>query len=104
MKKTLLIFDDHQSIDLWMLQDILKCQHGVIQNVFGFGSLILEAQETVLRIHFVPWVTNKYKRLMSLREQARQRMNYPPGRLKRLSRSSTSVEEINPFPNVASVL
>lgn len=75
IKKTLLCTDDHQSVDLWMLQDIHKVQHGVIQNVLGFGSMILEAQETILRIHFVPRIEQKYQKCMHLRERARDTMN-----------------------------
>jgi len=71
IKKTLLTFDDHQSVDLWMLQDINKCQHGIVQNLFQFGSLILEAQDTVLRLHFVPSIPKKYAMFMRLRERAR---------------------------------
>ena len=75
IKKTLLTFDDHQSMDLWMLQDINKCQHGVIQNLFQFGSLILEAQDTVLRLHFVPSIPKKYAMFMRLRERARSTLS-----------------------------
>jgi len=71
IKKTLLTFDDHQSVDLWMLQDINKCQHGIVQNLFQFGSLILEAQDTILRLHFVPSIRKKYAMFMRLRERAR---------------------------------
>jgi hypothetical protein len=76
IKKTLFIINDHQSIDLWMLQDIFKSQHGIIQNIFGYGSLVLEAQDTLLRVHFTPRITEKYEKLMALREQARSRMMY----------------------------
>jgi len=73
IKKTLLTIDDHQSVDIWMLQDIYKCQHGIIQNMLHYGSLILEAQDTVLRIHFVPQVAKRYEQLIRLRELARVR-------------------------------
>ena len=76
IKKTLLLVDDHQAIDLWMIQDIDRIQHGIIQNILSYGTIRLEAQETVLRIHFVPDVTNKYESLTHLREHARSRMNY----------------------------
>lgn len=59
-----------------MLQDINKCQHGIIQNLFGFGSLILEAQDTTLRLHFVPNVNKKYVHLMHLRERARSSLSH----------------------------
>lgn len=71
IKKTLLAVNDHQTIDLWVLQDIFKSQHGLVQNMFGFGTLIMEAQETQLRFHFIPDIQNKYEAIMSLREQAR---------------------------------
>jgi hypothetical protein len=79
IKKTLIMFDDHQSIDLWMLQDINKCQHGIVQNLFGFGSIILEVQETILRLHFVPHIEHHYHKFMGLREQARNKMAYYGG-------------------------
>jgi hypothetical protein len=71
IKKTLLTLDDHESTDLWVLQDIDKRQHGLIQNLLGFGSLILEAQDTQVRIHFTPRIAEKYERITRLREQAR---------------------------------
>lgn len=83
IKKSLFMLDDHQSLDIWMLQDIFKCQHGIIQNILRFGTLILEAQETIIRIHFAPSVSEKYERLMHLREQARAQMGYVGGVLKR---------------------
>lgn len=67
IKKTLFAVDDHQSIDLRMLQDIHKHQHGLIQNILGFGSLILEAQDTVLKVHFTPRIAKKHTTLMHLR-------------------------------------
>jgi hypothetical protein len=75
IKKTLLAVDDHQTIDLWVLQDIFKSQHGLVQNVFGFGTLIMEAQETQLRLHFIPGIQDKYLAIMKLREQARTTIN-----------------------------
>lgn len=71
IKKTLAAVDDHQTIDLWVLQDIFKSQHGLVQNVFGFGTLIMEAQETQLRLHFIPGIQDKYLAIMKLREQTR---------------------------------
>ena len=71
IKKTLLLIDDHQSIDLAMLQDMSKSQHSIIQKLFGFGTIILEAQETTLRLHFMPHIHETYDRLMQLREIAR---------------------------------
>jgi len=97
IKKTLLTINDHQSIDLWMLQDINKCQHSIIQNILGFGSIILEAQETVLRLHFIPHVEKNCQRFMDLREQARSKMTYYRGRKyinrdESLGKSSRNVE------------
>ena len=71
IKKTLIAVDDHQSVDIHALQDIVKNQHGIVQNIFGFGSIILEAQETVLRIHFVPRIQKTCERIMHLREGKR---------------------------------
>jgi len=73
-KKTLFTIDDHQSIDLWQLQDINKCQRGIIQSIFGYGTIILEAQETVLRLHFVPQINIKCNQLLELKEHARVAM------------------------------
>ena len=67
IKKTLFVLDEHQSIDVTALQDVHKGQHGVIQNIFRFGTLTLEAQESVLRIHFVPDVQRKYNAILQLR-------------------------------------
>lgn len=86
IKKTLLVFDDHQSVDLWMLQDIHRSQHGPIQNLFGFGTLTMEAQDSVLRVHFVPRIGRKYERMMHLREHARAQMAY--GRIVTAGQSS----------------
>ena len=89
IKKTLVTVDDHQSIDLWVLQDIHKRQHGIIQNLLGFGTLILDANQTELRIHFVPVIGKKYEVLMHLREQARALMlDHVGQRLEELTRLS----------------
>lgn len=72
IKKTFLTVDDHETIDLQALQDIRKAQHGPIQNMFGFGSLILEAQNTKLKLHFVPRIGRTYNQLMTLRERVRE--------------------------------
>lgn len=71
IKKTLLCTNDHQSIDLWMIQDIDRSQHGLLQNLLKFGSMRLEAQETVVRLHFIPRVAKKYEELLRLKEMAR---------------------------------
>ncbi|MDD5041269.1 MAG: hypothetical protein PHX87_03280 [Candidatus Peribacteraceae bacterium] len=71
IKKTLLTMDDHESTDLWVLQDIHKRQHGLIQNLFGYGTMILQAQETEVRIHFTPNINKRYAALTALRERAR---------------------------------
>ena len=69
IKKTLLTFNDHQSIDLASLQNIDKRQHGVVQNLFGFGSIVLDAQETQMRIHFVPRIKQCYESIVHLHLQ-----------------------------------
>jgi len=76
IKKTLITLDDHESTDLWVLQDIDKRQHGLIQNIFGYGSLILQAQDTQVRIHFTPHISRRYGQLMHLREQARSHVSH----------------------------
>jgi hypothetical protein len=70
IKKTLFVTDEHESIDLAFLQDIQKQQCGIVQSLFGFGTLVLEAQETVARIHFVPCIVENYQRILQLREDA----------------------------------
>lgn len=67
IKKTLFIFDDHQSIDISALQDVRKSQRGIFQNMLGFGTLTFEAQETVLQIHFVPAIQHKYNAILHIR-------------------------------------
>ncbi|HLD07999.1 MAG TPA: hypothetical protein VJB60_02955 [Candidatus Peribacterales bacterium] len=75
IKKTLFLIDDHQSVDLSMLQDVMKSQHSIVQKLFGFGTIILEAQETMLRLHFTPHIHETYDRLMQLREFASIKMS-----------------------------
>ncbi|UPA22586.1 hypothetical protein K8942_06090 [Candidatus Peribacteria bacterium] len=75
IKKTLVTVDDHQSIDLWTLEDITKNQHGIVQNLLGFGTLVLVMQtQDALRIHFTPFISLKHEMIMRLRENARQRL------------------------------
>lgn len=74
IKKTLLLTDDHQSIDLWTLEDITKNQHGIVQNMLGFGTLVLVMPQDALRVHFTPFISTKHEVIMRLRENARQRM------------------------------
>lgn len=71
IKKTLLTTDEHECVDLWALQEIDKRQRGPIQNLLGFGSLMLEAQDTHMTLHFVPRISMRYTEIMSLRERAR---------------------------------
>ncbi len=73
IKKTLLTMDEHECVDLWALQEIDKHQRGAIQNVLGFGSLILEAQDTHMTLHFVSQIEKRYNEIMKLREMARKR-------------------------------
>lgn len=68
IKKTFLAVDDHQSIDLLSMQDMHKSQHGPVQNIFGFGTLTLEAQESVLKIHFVPKITRQYEAILGMQK------------------------------------
>lgn len=66
IKKTPFSIDDHQMISLWALQELKKAQHGPIQNLLGFGTIIMEAQDTQLRIHFVPRISYHYSVLLEL--------------------------------------
>lgn len=79
VKKTLFSIDDHQSIDIWTFQDVQKQQHGFLQNLLGYGSLILEAQDSELRLHFVPHVSTIHHKLSEIRERAREQMVKKPG-------------------------
>lgn len=72
IKKTLVAVDDRQSIDLWSLGDVTMQQHGLFQNLFGFGTLILHGGEE-LKIHFTPKIRQQLHRLSALRAQARSR-------------------------------
>lgn len=74
IEKTLLTVDDHQSIDLWMIQDIDRLQHNIIENILSYGTIILEAQNSILKLHYVPGITKVYEKLIHLREQAREHM------------------------------
>ena len=71
IKKTLITTDDHISFDLMMVQDIHKSQTGIWQNLLGYGTIVLEAQETIMRLHFVPNVVEKYEKIMHVRERGR---------------------------------
>jgi hypothetical protein len=71
IKKNLFTLDTHQSVDMWSLQDLKKSQRGPIQNLFGFGTIVLEAQDTQLRLHFCPRVTEHYEALLHLLEMNR---------------------------------
>ena len=71
IKKTFIAVDDHQIINLWSLQNIFKSQHGIIQNTLGFGTITLEAQETVLRLHFVPRISAHYESLLHMQAHER---------------------------------
>jgi len=73
IKKTLITTDDHISFDLMMVQDIHKTQRGLWQNILGYGTITLEAQETIMRLHFVPNVVEKYEKIMHVRERGRIR-------------------------------
>lgn len=71
-KRTLLMEDRHESVDLHVLQDIEKSQRSLVQNTFGFGTLKLEAQNSRVVIHFTPHIDRVYNHIMHLREIARQ--------------------------------
>lgn len=73
-KRTLIAVDRHQTVDLWMLQEIGKSQRGIIQNILGFGTLLLEAQNTQIRLHFVPSINDVRDKIVGLREDARTKM------------------------------
>lgn len=72
-KRTLVTTDRHESVDLWVLQDIDKSQRGIFQNLFGFGSLRLEAQNSQMTVHFIPHINKVHMSIVQLREQARRR-------------------------------
>lgn len=76
IKKTLLVIDDRQSIDFWSLSEITRQQHGLIQNMFGFGTVVLHGNEE-LRIHFTPRIGQQIERLSALRAKARAKMMLP---------------------------
>lgn len=70
-KRTLISVDRHESVDLSALQDIKKHQRGIVQNMFGFGTLTLEAQNSKLTLHFTPDIDTIYNNILALRELAR---------------------------------
>jgi len=79
-KRTLISVDRHESVDLSALQDIKKHQRGIVQNMLGFGTLTLEAQNSKLTLHFTPDIDTIYNSILGLRELARhtQPNNEPP--------------------------
>lgn len=72
IKKTLVAVDDRQTIDLWSLSDVTMRQHGLFQNLFGFGTLVLHGNEE-MKIHFTPRIREQLHRISGLRAQARSR-------------------------------
>ena len=72
IKKTLVAVDDRQTIDLWSLSDVTMHQHGLFQNLFGFGTLVLHGNEE-LKIHFTPRIRDQLHKISVLRSQARAR-------------------------------
>ena len=90
IRKTLLTMNDHRSIDIWSLQDVRKEQHGSIQNVLGYGDIVLEAQETKLRLHYVPSVDVVHRKLLHLREVARQQVT--AGQMQQLKQQSDMMQ------------
>lgn len=89
IRKSLLFMDDHQSIDLWMLQDVTRMQHSLLENVFGFGRITLEAADTSLTLHCVPHIAAISERIMSLREQARDHTT-PYSVVRRMGEANTA--------------
>lgn len=73
IKKTLVAVDDRQTIDLWNLSDVTMQQHGLFQNLFGFGTLVLHGNNEDLKIHFTPRIREKLHRISMLRADARRR-------------------------------
>ena len=69
--KSLLFIDDHQSVDLWMLQDVYRKQHSLFENILGYGIIVLDAQDTHIQLYYVPRIITIGERIMALREQAR---------------------------------
>ena len=92
IRKTLITINDHRSIDIWSLQDVRKEQHGPLQNLMGYGDIVLEAQETKLRLHFVPDVDEVHKKLLHLREVARQHTS--SGQLMQMQNAAGVQQEI----------
>ncbi len=73
IRKTLVAFDDHEVIDLASLQDVQKVQNGVLQNMLGYGTIVLKAQHSIMKIHFTPNIARTHRWIMELREEARRR-------------------------------
>lgn len=73
IRKSLLLINEHQSIDLWTLEDISMDQRGIMQNIFGYGSLhmIMQAKDVGMTIRYTPGIVEKHRRIMILREKAR---------------------------------
>jgi len=72
IKRTLLTLSDHDSIDLRQLKDVRKTQRGLIQAMFRYGSLYLEAQNaTAISMHFTPHIDWCHSQLLALRERVR---------------------------------
>jgi hypothetical protein len=70
VQKTLLTRDDARAIELPILLNVRKHQRGFLQNMLGYGTLILETPETSLSIHHVPRVAEALSLLMQKRDEA----------------------------------
>lgn len=71
IRKTLFFTDDHQSIHLKSVQDVKKIKHGILPNLFNYGKITLEAQETTLALHYVPKVKRVHEKLLKLQSKVK---------------------------------
>jgi hypothetical protein len=70
VKRNLLSLNDHHTVDIAMLQDVVRRQSGIVQSVMGYGTVILDVNGKPMRIHFVPHLSDTHEGIMKLRQQA----------------------------------
>lgn len=66
IKRTLLSINTHHTIDLRMLQDVVRNQSGPVQTVFRYGSIHLDFGIHEQRIHFVPKISTVHQNILTL--------------------------------------
>lgn len=68
IRKSLFIRNRHETININSLQNISRNQNGMVQNTLGYGDIILEAQNSIITLKYVPRIRKVYDAISKLRE------------------------------------